>query len=611
MSEHVHNHEHVHGDCHDECCCHDHEHHHEHSHDYHHDHDHDHGGCGCAHCEANRQFDLHTGRTAEHEGFLHEHRGDIVRLIIGAAVIIASLIMEHVMDVPMIYYTVLPLCIIAYLLLGKDVLLESFENIKHGEIFDENFLMAVATIAAFCIGDFPEAVAVILFYCIGEMFEDISVERSREQIVAAVDMRPETVRITGSEEDWEGSEIPAGDAKIGDLIIVKPGDRIPLDGTIVKGECQIDTSPVTGEPVPVVAKAGADIFSGCINIRGQAIIKVSEPLETSMVSRILDSVENAAASKPQIDKFITKFAKIYTPIVCALALIVAILPPLILGGTAVVWKHWILTAVTFLVISCPCAMIISVPLAYFLGIGAASRKGILFKSGLALEALRKVKIAAMDKTGTITTGIVEDKGLLEVETTGESETFDEAFAKKTVSDDKPKEDAASGIALLKKIGVLVAMLTGDKRERAYEIGRQVGIDEKYIACELLPENKLTALNKLREENGEILFVGDGINDAPVLAGADVGAAMGAGADAAIEAADIVYMNSNVEAIPQSIQLARKTGTIAVQDIVIALVIKLIILAIGLLGFANIWLAIFADTGVMIICILNTLRLLRI
>lgn len=600
MSEHVHEHEHEHE--HDACCCHDHD------HDHHHDHEHD--GCGCAHCEANRQFDLHAGRAGESEGFLQEHRGELVKLIIGVVVIIVSIILEHTLAESAIYYTVLPLCIIAYLLLGKEVLLESFENIRHGEVFDENYLMAVATIAAFCIGDFPEAVAVMLFYCVGEMFEDISVDRSREQIVAAVDMRPETVKIAASEEDWEGREIPAEDAKVGDLIVVKPGDRIPLDGCVVKGECQIDTSPVTGEPVPVLAKAGADIFSGCINIRGQVILKVTQPLESSMVSRILDSVENAAASKPSIDKFITKFAKIYTPIVCALALIVAILPPLVLGGTAVVWKHWILTAVTFLVISCPCAMIISVPLAYFLGIGAASRKGILFKSGLALEALRKVKIAAMDKTGTITTGIVEDKGLLEVETHNEDESFDEAFAKKTVSDDRPKEDAASGIALLRKMGILAAMLTGDKRERAYEIGREVGIDEKYIVPELLPENKLTALMKLREENGEILFVGDGINDAPVLAGADVGAAMGAGADAAIEAADIVYMNSNVGAIPQSIQLARKTGTIAVQDIVIAIAIKLIVLAIGLLGFANIWLAVFADTGVTIICILNTLRLLR-
>ena len=543
---------------------------------------------------------------------MQEHKKDIAFLIIGAVIIAVSIILEHVLAGAAIYYTVLPLCIIAYILLGREVLMESFENIRHGEVFDENFLMSVATIAAFCIGDFPEAVAVMLFYRIGEMFEDISVERSREQIVAAVDMRPETVRLTASEEDWDGQEIPAEQAAKGDLIVVKPGDRIPLDGEIIKGECQIDTSPVTGEPVPVIAKAGESIFSGCINMRGQVLLRITEPLESSMVSRILDSVENAAASKPKIDRFITKFAKIYTPIVCALALIVAILPPLILGGTAVVWKHWILTAVTFLVISCPCAMIISVPLAYFLGIGAASRKGILFKGGLALEALRKIKIAAMDKTGTITCGIVEDKGLLDVTVPcSAAETFDEAFAKKTVSDDRPKEDAASGIGALRKMGILAAMLTGDKRERALEIGKQVGIDESLIVSELLPENKLTALTKLREEKGEILFVGDGINDAPVLAGADVGAAMGAGADAAIEAADIVFMNSNVSAIPQSIQIARETGTIAMQDIIIALAIKLIVLAIGLVGFANIWLAVFADTGVTIICILNSLRLLRI
>ncbi len=545
------------------------------------------------------------------ERFFKEHRKDLLALIIGTAAVTAGIILEHSFGEQMINCVVLPMCIIAYLMLGKDVLRESFENIKHGEIFDENFLMSVATIAAFCIGDFPEAVAVMLFYRIGEMFEDVSVKRSREQIAAAVDMRPETVRLAASEKAGEGSEIPASKAQIGDLIVVKPGDRIPLDGRIVKGECQIDTSPVTGEPVPVLAKAGADIFSGCINIRGQVILRVTQPLETSMASRILDSVENAAASKPSIDRFITRFAKVYTPIVCAMALVVAILPPLILGGTAVIWKHWILTAVTFLVISCPCAMIISVPLAYFLGIGAASRRGILFKSGLALEALRKIKIAAMDKTGTITCGTVEDKGLLDVSPKVGNESFEEAFSKKAIFDDRPKEDAASGIALLKKMGILAAMLTGDKRERAYEIGREVGIDEKYIIPELLPENKLTALEKLREENGKILFVGDGINDAPVLAGADVGTAMGTGADAAIEAADIIFMNSNVEAVPQSIQIARKTGSVAVQDIIIALAIKLTVLAIGLLGFANIWLAVFADTGVTIICILNSLRLLRL
>lgn len=575
----------------------DHDHgHHEHEHDGerdHHDHDHDH--------EHDHEH-KHHGHDHDHD---HHHgavgKGDIICLIAGTVLFIAALILEHVP-----YHTanilVLPVCIIAYVLLGREVLITSAKNISRGEIFDENFLMSVATLAAFGIGDFPEAVGVMLFFNIGELFEHISVDRSRERIAEAVDMRPETVNVIHGDHTHE---TPAEEVKVGDLIQINPGERIPLDGEVIEGEGLIDTSPVTGEPTPVHAKAGKAILSGCINQRGQFRLRVTAPLEESMVSRILESVENASASKPEIEKFITRFARVYTPIVVGLAVLVAIIPPLILGG---LWKHWILTAVTFLVISCPCAMIISVPLAFFLGVGAASKAGILVKSGLALEALRKIKIVALDKTGTLTKGIVEDAGLLEIESA--EEDFDEAFAKKTVSLDELKDDAKAGIAELKSLNINAAMLTGDRRERAEKIAGEAGIPSENVRAELLPDEKLDALRNLREEHGEIMFVGDGINDAPVLAGADVGAAMGSGADAAIESADIVFMNSNVRAIPQAIRLAGRTGRIAKENIILALAIKILILILGFAGFANIWLAVFADTGVAMLCILNSLRLLR-
>ena len=364
------------------------------------------------------------------------------------------------------------------------------------------------------------------------------------------------------------------------------------------GEGIIDTSPVTGEPTPVHAKAGDRLISGSINQRGRFNMKVMAPLSESMVTKILNSVENASENKPEIEKFITKFARIYTPIVCILALLVAVLPPLLAGAA---WNYWIVTAITFLVISCPCAMVISVPLAYFLGVGTASKHGILVKSGQALEALRNIKIVAMDKTGTITKGIVENTGLLDIDGSA-------ATDKKTVTLDELKDDAKSGVAGIKAFGMKTAMLTGDKRERAEEIAAEAGID--VIEPELLPDEKLEALVKLREEFGEIMYVGDGINDAPVLAGADVSAAMGSGSDAAIDSADIVFMNSNVNAIPEIMKIARRTGRTAKQNIALALAIKILVIILGAAGFANIWLAVFADTGVAMLCVINSLRLLK-
>ena len=346
-------------------------------------------------------------------------------------------------------------------------------------------------------------------------------------------------------------------------------------------------------------------------------MKVTAPLEESMVSRILESVETATATKPKIEKFITKFARIYTPIVCGLALLVAIVPPLIGIGT---WKDCITAGVTFLVISCPCAMVISVPLAYFLGIGAAAKSGILVKSGQALEALRKIRIVAMDKTGTLTRGTVEDESLLQIaadraENRAEkwikdTEQCTKASDKKIVANDVLKPDAVSGISRIHQQGIISAMITGDNRKRALEIAEQAGITGENVMAELLPDEKLETLRQLRRKHGEIMFVGDGINDAPVLAGADVGAAMGSGADAAIESADIVFMNSRVEAIPESIKIAKRTGFIATQNIAVALAIKALVLALGFMGLANIWLAVFADTGVAMLCILNSLRILK-
>lgn len=417
-------------------------------------------------------------------------------------------------------------------------------------------------------------------------------------------MRPETVNVVS--QDGSTTVVPAEEVTVGMTVQINPGDRIPLDGEVVDGEGIIDTSPITGEPAPVRAAKNDALLSGCINTRGRFLMRVTAPLEKSMVSRILKSVESASESKPEIEKFITRFAQIYTPIVVILALAVALVPPAAFGGE---WNYWILTAITFLVISCPCAMVISVPLAYFLGIGAASGSGILIKGGQTLEALRGIKAVALDKTGTITKGIVEDTGLLETAEKKGERSFEKEFASKTVTGDELKDDAAAGIARIKKLGLIPVLLSGDKKDRAEAIAAEAGIDASNVRSQLLPDEKLTTMQELRDEYGPVMFVGDGINDAPVLAGADVGAAMGSGADAAIESADMVFMNSNVEAIPQALEIAERTGRIARQNITLALAIKLIVLIMGFVGFANIWLAVFADTGAAMLCILNSLRLL--
>ena len=609
-----------------------------------------------------------------------EQKETLAMIAAGAVLFVIGEIMEHM---GMNGYAPAIVNVIAYLILGLGIVITAVKNLTHGQVFDENFLMSIATLGAFAVGDFSEAVGVMLFYRIGEFFEDIAVERSRNQIMDAVDLRPETVNLVSGNDI---RVIPAEETKVGDVLLVRPGDRIPLDGTILEGDSRLDTSAITGEPVPVSVKKGDEVVSGCVNVSGQLKIRVDKPLSESMVTRILDSVENAAASKPKIDRFITRFARVYTPFVVVLALATAIIPSLVSGN----WYYWIHTALTFLVISCPCALVLSVPLAVFSGIGAGSKKGILFKGGISLEQLHNVKAVVMDKTGTITEGnfvvqevvsagslssdelltlaagceqisthpiatsivtAAQEKGLslvkpaqleeiaghgISAETekgtllVGNRKLMDQfhidlsVYQKKgfgsevlialngkfeghIVISDTIKAEAKSAIAALKKLGITTAMLTGDAQESADAVAAETGIDE--VHAKLLPQDKLAELQKIRAAHTSVMFVGDGINDAPVLAGADVGAAMGSGADAAIEAADVVFMNSNMDAIPQAIRIANATSAISWQNVVFALIIKAIVMILGLTGHASMWFAVFADTGVAMLCILNSIRIL--
>ena len=632
----------------------------EHSHNE--EHHHHHEGCTCGHDH-------------EHD---HEHKApkvdpELRNILAGAGLFVLGLILDGIgLKWPMIVC-----CVAAYLILGKDVVFTALKNLTKGHVFDENFLMSIATIGAFCIGEYPEAVGVMLFYRVGTYFEHRAVERSRSQIMEAVDLRPETVNLLEGEEV---SVIPAAEAYVGDLLLVRPGDRIPLDGIVVRGESRIDTAPITGEPVPVLVKEGSEVISGCVNTTGQLVIRVEKELSESMVTRILDSVENAAASKPQIDRFITRFARVYTPAVVAIAAATAIIPSIVTGH----WNHWVYTALSFLVMSCPCALVLSVPLAFFSGIGKGSKQGILFKGGVSIEAMSKIKAVIMDKTGTITKGdfrvqkiaggldilklcasceqssthpigqsivaaakergmelfkpddleeiagqgirakvdgrtilcgneaLLREVGIKLNPITDETGTIvmvavDDRFMGYLVIADTIKEGAKEAISRLKGNGIATVMLTGDGADTAEAVSKAVGIEE--VHAKLLPHQKLDRLRTIRKEHGAAMFVGDGINDAPVLAGADVGAAMGSGADAAIEAADVVFMTSAVDAIPESLEIAKQTNAIAWQNVVFALAIKFAVMILGLLGFASMWLAVFADSGVAMLCVLNSIRIL--
>ena len=577
--------------------------------------------------------------------------------------------------------------LVPYAVVGWDVLWKAVRNILHGQVFDENFLMALATIGAFATGKYSEGVAVMLFYQVGEWFQRYAVGRSRRSIAALMDIRPDHANLVGP--DGTARQVDPDEVQVGDVILVKPGERVPLDGTVLEGNSMLDTAALTGESVPRRTAEGDTVISGCINGSGLLRVRVEKPYGESTVAKILDLVENAGEKKAKAENFITKFARWYTPAVVIAALALAVLPPMVLGGG---WADWVRRALIFLVISCPCALVISVPLSFFGGIGGASKRGILVKGGAYMEVLANARTVVFDKTGTLTKGVfsvtavhpheidkthlVELAALAESYSThpiavslraaygktpdaarvagyeelsgrgvrarvdghtvcvGNGRLMDEAgaqwhechltgtvahvavdgsYAGHIVISDEVKPDAAAAIAALKEAGVKkTVMLTGDAREVGEAVAKQLGIDEAYTP--LLPADKVEHMERLlaRQPKGEALaFVGDGVNDAPVLARADVGIAMGGiGSDAAIEAADVVLMDDKPSKLALAMRISRRTKTIVTQNITFALVIKFLILIFGALGLANMWEAVFADVGVMVIAVCNATRALR-
>lgn len=579
------------------------------------------------------------------------------------------------------------LFIISYLIVGLSILKKAVRNIFRGKVFDENFLMAVATLGAFGVGEFPEAVAVMLFYQIGELFQSYAVDKSRKSISNLMDIRPDYANVL---RDGKEEKVAPDEVKIGEIIVVKPGEKIPLDGTIIEGTTMLDTKALTGESVPVEAKENNEVLSGSINESGKILVKVSKEYGESTVSKILDLVENASSKKSKSENFITKFAKYYTPTVVIIAVILAIVPPFIFKGTS--FTEWVYRALSFLVVSCPCALVISIPLSFFGGIGGASKMGILIKGSNYLEALASTEIAVFDKTGTLTKGVFEVQKietnniskdeLLEIAAYAENysnhpiaKSIKNAYKKEidtnriknikeisghgisvTVDDknvligneklmeenkiqytksedigtilyiainneykgliiisDEIKEDSKGLVKNLKNLGVKkTVMLTGDKKTVGEDVGEKLGLDEVYT--ELLPDGKVEKVEKLMQEKtekGKLVFVGDGINDSPVLAMSDIGIAMGAlGSDAAIEAADVVIMTDEPSKIADAIGLSRKTMKIVKENIVFAIFIKILVLVLTAIGLSTMWEAVFADVGVSIIAIINALRMLK-
>ncbi len=613
------------------------------------------------------------------------------RIIVSFALLAAVWILDSVFNLNIYLRAVLYL--IPYFIIGYDILKKAVKGIFSGQIFDENFLMAIATVGAILLCDFKEGVAVMLFYQIGELFQSAAVGKSRKNIAALMDIRPDYANII---KDGKIEKIDPDEVEIGTEIIVNPGEKIPIDGIVVNGSTTLDTSALTGESVPRSVKASDEVISGCINITGAVTLKTTKEFGESTVSKILDLVENSSMKKSRSENFITRFAKYYTPAVCISALALAVLPPLILliSGGSPMWTDWITRALTFLVISCPCALVISIPLSFFGGIGCASSNGILVKGSNYLEALSQVKCMVFDKTGTLTKGVFEvtginpepgftDKQLLEsaayaesasshpislslrkaygeklelgracyieeiaghgvkatvdgrtvfagnaklmekagVKTapTGGGQTvvhvlIDGEYAGFITISDAVKPSAKSAVELLKKYGVRkTVMLTGDSSAAADKIAAQLGIDE--VKSELLPKDKVTEVERLLsalQPKEKLAFVGDGINDAPVLSRADVGIAMGSlGSDAAIEAADVVLMDDDPKKIALASRISVRTLGIVKQNIVFALAVKLVCLILGALGIAGMWLAIFADVGVMVIAVLNASRALKI
>ena len=603
-------------------------------------------------------------------------------------IIISAILFAIALFIKMNQNLQLILMLVAYILLGKDTVLKAVKNVEKGDFFDENFLMTVATLGAIMIGEYPEAVAVMLFYEVGELFQSYAINKSRKSIADMMDIKPEYANVI---RDNKSQKVDPDEVQIGETIEIKPGERVPLDAIILKGETTLDTSALTGESIPVEVREGATILSGCININALISAKVTKEYFDSTVNKVLDLVENAAAKKSTSERLITRFAKIYTPIVISLAVLLAILPAIISGEYN--FRVWIFRALSFLVVSCPCAFVISVPLSFFSGIGAASRAGILIKGGNYLEVLSKVDTVVLDKTGTLTKGvfnvqkvIITDKNIKEDEfislvAMAESGSnhpisksiqkyynkeidknsinsikeisgkgieaiidnkkilvgneklidvpdniivndigtilyveIDNKFAGYIVISDEIKKDAKKTIKGLKDIGVKKSiMLTGDIEKVAKIVGEELGLNEIY--SNLLPQDKVSKFEEIIENKnskGNVVFVGDGINDAPVLARADVGIAMGAmGSDAAIEAADVVIMTDEPSKIVTAIKSSKKTMKIAMQNIILAFGVKAIALILSALGIADMWMAVFADTGVTILAVLNSFRALKI
>ncbi|NNU75519.1 heavy metal translocating P-type ATPase [Clostridium estertheticum] len=637
------------------------------------------------------QSDVHG---VKHEGHVHNHdhghdggeegnnKNKIMRFSVGFVIYIIAVILK--LD----YWFEFSLYLISYLLIGGDVLVVAIKNILRGEIFDENFLMVIATVGAFSIGQFPEGVGVMLFYQVGEFFQDVAVNKSTKSISALMDIRPD---YANKKINDEIVKVDPDEVHIGDIIIVKPGEKVPLDGSVIEGSSLVDSSALTGESVPREVNAGDEILAGCINKNGLLTIEVKKEFGESTLAKILDLVKNASSKKAPTENFITKFARYYTPIVVISAVLLAVIPPILIPGAT--FSQWVYRALVFLVVSCPCALVISIPLGFFGGIGGASKSGILVKGGNYLEALNSVEMVVFDKTGTLTKGVfkvtkmhvngelseeelleyaafvesysnhpiaisilkaygkeVNKKDIEDVEeiagkgirakvkgkyvlagnsklmdsekisyTKGENVgsiiyvAIDNEYVGNIIISDEIKDDSISAIKGLKSMGIKkIVMLTGDNKDIANNIGKALGVDEVY--SELLPHEKVEKLEKLQNEKspkGKIVFVGDGINDAPVLARADIGIAMGGvGSDAAIEAADIVIMTDEPSKIAEAIKIAKKTKKIVLQNIVFALGVKAAILIFAVFGVANMWEAVFGDVGVALIAVLNSMRAMK-
>ena len=605
-----------------------------------------------------------------------------VIIVISAILFIIALLVKMNLTLQLI------LMLIAYILVGKDTVLGAIKNVEKGDFLDEKFLMTIATLGAILIGEYPEAVAVMLFYEVGELFQGYAINKSRKSIADMMDIKPEYANVIRNNKS---QRVDPDEVQIGETIEIKPGERVPLDATVVKGESTLDTSALTGESVPVEVREGANILSGCININGLIIAEVTKEYFDSTVNKVLDLVENASAKKSKSERLITRFSKIYTPIVIGLAILLAILPPIISGEYN--FRLWIFRALSFLVVSCPCAFVISVPLSFFSGIGAASRAGVLIKGGNYLEALSKVDTVVFDKTGTLTKGVFNVQKVVVLDKNIDKDKFislvaaaesgsnhpisksiqkyydkeidtnsinsikeisgkgieaiidnrkilvgneklinipkdisiddigtilyveiDNKFAGYIVISDELKKDSKKTIKDLKDIGIKkTIMLTGDLEKVSKKVGKDLDLDEVYT--NLLPQDKVSKFEEIienKKSKGNVVFVGDGINDAPVLARADVGIAMGAmGSDAAIEAADVVIMTDEPSKIVTAIKSSKKTMKIAMQNISLAFGIKAIVLILSAFGIADMWMAVFADTGVTILAVLNSFRALKI